>query len=328
MSEVMLDGGAERFVLFPLQDREIWDYYKKHVACFWTAEEVDFSKDRDDFARLKDNERRYVEHVLAFFAAADGVVLENLAKRFMSEVTLPEARCFYGFQAAMENIHSECYSLMIETLVADPERRAELFAATERLPCVRRKAQWAQKWMDADAPFAERLVAFAVVEGVFFSGAFCAIFWLRKKGLMPGLTFSNELISRDEGLHTDFACLMHSKLRNKAEPERIRSIVEEAVDIELDFVRSALPVALLGMNAELMSDYIRFVADRLMRELEQEPIYGSPNPFPWMELISLQGKSNFFEKRVGEYARAGMQSSSDSSGALSSSRIFDTEADF
>jgi ribonucleoside-diphosphate reductase subunit M2 len=294
----ILVPNPRRFVLFPIKYRDVFDMYKKAEASFWTAGEVDLAADKKDWHdRLNDNERHFVKHVLAFFAASDGIVNENLAMRFYKEVQIPEARMFYGFQTAIEGIHSEMYSLLIDSYIADPAEREKLFGAIE--------AEWAEKWISSDRGFAERLVAFACVEGIFFSGSFCAIFWLKKRGLMPGLTFSNELISRDEGLHTDFACLLHSLLSERADPDVIRTIVAEAVDIELEFVRDSLPVQLIGMNADLMSQYIRFVADRLLVALGCDKAYGDANPFDFMEQISLQGKTNFFEKRVGEYQKAG-----------------------
>jgi ribonucleotide reductase beta subunit family protein with ferritin-like domain len=283
--------------------------YKKHEASFWTAEEVDLSNDLLHWADLTDDERHFIKHVLAFFAASDGIVLENLAARFLHEVQYAEARCFYGFQMAMENIHSEMYSLLLDTYVRDVEEKRKLFAATATIPSIRHKAEWAQKWIQSTGSFAQRLVAFAAVEGIFFSGSFCAIFWLKKRGKMPGLTFSNELISRDEGLHCDFACLLYrSHLSSKARlaQKTIHAIIREAVEIESDFVSESLPVGLLGMNSSLMTQYIEFVADRLLIALGHEKLYETTNPFPWMEMISLQGKTNFFERRVGEYQRSGV----------------------
>ena len=312
-----------RFVLFPIKQREIWKMYKKHEASFWTAEEIDLGPDRQDWARLTPDEKHFVSSVLAFFAASDGIVVENLAERFCRDVQLPEARCFYGFQIAMENVHAETYSLLIDTYIEDAAERDRLFRAVETVPCVRAKAEWAMRWIGSHASFAERLVAFAAVEGIFFSGSFCALFWLKKRGLMPGLTFSNELISRDEGLHCDFACLLYSMLERPLPRERLVQIVTEAVDIERAFVTEALPVSLIGMNAKLMTRYIEFVADRLLRELGAEELYGTPNPFDWMDLISMQGKTNFFERRVGEYQKAGVMHD-DKQGA----RDFTLDADF
>merc|ERR1711920_614137 len=283
--------------------------YKKHEASFWTAEEIDLSSDAKDWEGLSSDEQHFITHVLAFFAASDGIVLENLAGNFSTEVQIPEARAFYGFQIAMENIHSETYSLLIEQYIRDPAEQDKVFNAISTMPAVQEKAQWAVQWMNQDNSFAERLVAFAAVEGVLFSGAFCAIYWLKKRGLMPGLTFSNELISRDEGLHTDFACLMFRHLVDKPSQERIYEIVCNAVDIEIEFLTEALPCDLIGMNNELMTRYIEFVADRLLTALGHNKLFGASNPFDWMELISLQGKTNFFEKRVGDYQKAGVMSS-------------------
>jgi ribonucleoside-diphosphate reductase beta chain len=304
--EPLLQENKKRFVLFPIQHPEIWKMYKQAEASFWTAEEIDLAPDLKDWERLSSDEQHFVKHVLAFFAASDGIVNENLAERFLSEVQVPEARCFYGFQIAIENIHSETYSLLIDTYIKDSIEKDRLFNAIDTVPCVTKKAEWAMKWISGDASFAERLVAFAAVEGIFFSGSFCSIFWLKKRGLMPGLTFSNELISRDEGLHCDFACLLYSMLNNKMEEWRIRAIITEAVAIEKEFILDALPVSLIGMNAKLMSEYIEFVADRLLVALGYSKAYGTANPFPWMDLISLQGKTNFFEKRVAEYQKAGV----------------------
>lgn len=296
-----------RFVLFPIRHHAVWDMYKRAQASFWTAEEIDLATDKRQWEALTPDERHFISHVLAFFAASDGIVNENLAMNFASEVQLPEARCFYGFQIAMENVHAETYSLLIETLIRSPQEKARLFAAIETVPCVKRKAEWAIKWMDrSTATFAERLVAFAIVEGIFFSGSFCAIFWLKKRGKMPGLCFSNELISRDEGLHCDFACLMYGLLAHKLTQARVCEIMHEAVACEKEFVVDALPVELIGMNSRLMSQYIEFVADRLLVALGHEKAYGATNPFDFMDMISLEGKTNFFEKRVGEYAKAGV----------------------
>lgn len=300
-------GDTDRFVLFPLQHDDVWKMYKQQVACFWTPEEIDLSGDIVDWRdKLTDDERHFLSRVLAFFAASDGIVNENLIERFMKEIQIPEVRCFYGFQNAMENIHSETYSLLIDTYVQDPAEKHRLFHALEHMPAVRRKADWALRWIhSADADFARRLVAFAVVEGIFFSGSFCAIFWLKKRNLMPGLTFSNELISRDEGLHCDFACLLYTqKLHSPLTDEEAHAIVGEAVQIEQQFVTDALPVRLIGMNADLMQQYIAFVADRLLVALGHAKLFDVKNPFEWMEMISLQGKTNFFEKRVAEYQRA------------------------
>ncbi|KZT62919.1 putative small subunit of ribonucleotide reductase [Calocera cornea HHB12733] len=306
--EPLLKSTQRRFVLFPIQYHEIWQMYKKAEASFWTAEEMDLSKDQHDWQnRLNDNERHFISHVLAFFAASDGIVNENLVERFSNEVQAAEARCFYGFQIMMENIHSETYSLLIDTYIKDAEQREYLFDAIETIPCIKRKADWALKWIaDKRSTFAERLVAFAAVEGIFFSGSFAAIFYMKKRGLMPGLTFSNELISRDEGMHTDFACLLFSHLRRRPHPDTVRRIITEAVTIEQTFLTDALPVALIGMNSTLMNQYIEFVADRLLVALGNDKVYNVTNPFDFMDLISLQGKTNFFEKRVSDYAKAGV----------------------
>merc|ERR1712109_23735 len=305
--EPLLMENPRRFVILPIQYGDIWQMYKKAEASFWTAEEVDLSKDVKDWETLKEDERYFVSHVLAFFAASDGIVNENLVERFMKEVQVPEARCFYGFQIAMENIHSEMYSLLIDTFIKEADERERLFNAIETVPAVKKKADWALKWIGNEAAsYSERVVAFASVEGIFFSGSFAAIFWLKKRGLMPGLTFSNELISRDEGLHTDFACLMYSHLVDKLSQERVYQIVCEAVELEIEFLTDALPVALIGMNCELMAQYIKYVADRLLVELKCEKYYNVDNPFDFMEQISMEGKTNFFEKRVGEYQKCGV----------------------
>jgi ribonucleoside-diphosphate reductase beta chain len=309
--EFLLKENSQRFVLFPIQHNSIWEMYKKHEASFWTAEEIDLSQDQKDWDKLQDSERHFIKHVLAFFAASDGIIVENLGNRFLSEVQVPEARCFYGFQLAMENIHSETYSLLIDTYIKDNTEKTKLFHAMEEIPCIQRKAEWATRWIESDNSFAERLVAFAAVEGIFFSGSFCAIFWLKKRGMMPGLTFSNELISRDEGLHCDFACLLYSMLTHKIDEKLVHEIVRSAVEIEKNFVCDAIPVALIGMNAGMMSNYIEFVADRLLDALGVSKIWNTANPFDWMEMISLQGKTNFFEKRVGEYQKAGVMAGTD-----------------
>ncbi len=303
--EILLQENKERFVLLPIKYPEIWKMYKSHEASFWTAEEIDLSPDLKDWERITSDEQHFIKHVLAFFAASDGIVNENLAVNFMKEVQLPEARCFYGFQIMIENIHSETYSLLIDTYIKDPVEKTRLFNAIETVPCVQKKAQWALKWIN-NGSFAERLVAFAAVEGIFFSGSFCSIFWLKKRGLMPGLSFSNELISRDEGLHCDFACLLYSMLDEKLSQERVYGIIRDAVENEHDFVTDALPVSLIGMNSKLMCQYIEFVADRLLIALGYPKIYNATNPFDFMETISLQGKTNFFEKRVAEYQKAGV----------------------
>lgn len=307
--EPILADNKDRFVIFPIQHDDIWSFYKKAQASFWTAEEIDLEADIHDWEnKLNSDERHFIKHVLAFFAASDGIVNENLAENFLSEVQYPEAKFFYGFQVAIENIHSETYSLLIDTYIKDKVEKHHLFHAIDTIDCVRKKADWALKWIDS-ASFAKRLVAFAAVEGIFFSGSFCSIFWLKKRGLMPGLTFSNELISRDEGLHCDFACLLYTKhLMNQLSKEEVQSIITEAVMIEKEFVTDALPVKLIGMNADLMSQYIEFVADRLLVELGNPKVYNVSNPFDFMEMISLQGKTNFFEKRVGEYQKAGVMS--------------------
>ena len=301
--EPLLTPNDNRFVMFPIKDQDVWKMYKKMEDSFWRTEEIDLSKDVKHWQTLKDDEKHFVKHVLAFFAASDGIVLENLGQRFMNEVQLAEARAAYGFQIMMENIHSETYSLLIDTLVKDDEEKTKLFQAIENYPCIKKKADWALRWInDNRSSFATRLVAFACVEGIFFSGSFCAIYWLKKRGLMPGLTFSNELISRDEGMHTDFAVLLFSKLVNKPKKSKIHEIFKQAVEIEKEFICDALPCRLIGMNQVLMSQYIEFVADRLVVQLGYPKIYNSANPFDFMEMISLQGKTNFFEKRVGDYS--------------------------
>ncbi len=305
--EPILEENPNRFVLFPIVHDDIWKFYKKSEASFWTAEEIDLSQDLKDWHdKLNDDERHFVKHVLAFFAASDGIVNENLAENFVSEVQYTEAKFFYGFQIMMENIHSETYSLLIDTYITDPKDKDYLFNAIDTMDCVKKKAEWALRWID-EASFAERLIAFAAVEGIFFSGSFCSIFWLKKRGLMPGLSFSNELISRDEGMHCDFACLLYnSHIQNKLSNDTIRTIISDAVEIEKEFVSDALPVKLIGMNSDLMCQYIEFVADRLLAALGQDKIFNVENPFPWMDMISLQGKTNFFEKRVGDYQKSGV----------------------
>ncbi|OZJ02930.1 Ribonucleoside-diphosphate reductase small chain [Bifiguratus adelaidae] len=321
--EAILKANPRRFVLFPIKYHEVWQFYKKAEASFWTAEEVDLGKDNYDWEnKLTKDERYFVSHVLAFFAASDGIVNENLVERFSNDVQIPEARCFYGFQIMMENIHSEMYSLLIDTYIKDPKERDYLFDAIDTIPCIRKKASWAVKWITSSKSFAERLIAFAAVEGIFFSGSFASIFWLKKRGLMPGLTFSNELISRDEGLHTDFACLLFSLLRKKPSADLITSIITEAVEIEREFLTDALPVDLIGMNARLMQQYIGFVADRLLVSLGCPKYYKVENPFDFMDLISLQGKTNFFEKRVSDYQRAGVMNKDPSE------KAFTLDADF
>lgn len=305
--EPILTENPKRFVLFPIQHNDIWDFYKKSEASFWTAEEIDLSQDNIDWEeKLNDDERHFIKHVLAFFAASDGIVNENLAENFLSEVQYTEAKFFYGFQVMMENIHSETYSLLIDSYIKDPEEKSSLFNAIETLDYVKKKADWALNWID-NGNFAERIVAFAAVEGIFFSGSFCSIFWLKKRGLMPGLTFSNELISRDEGMHCDFACMIYTDhIINKLPESTVRKIITDAVEIEKEFVCEALPVKLIGMNSDLMSQYIEFCADRLLIELGLSKEYNATNPFDFMEMISLQGKTNFFEKRVAEYQKSGV----------------------
>lgn len=320
--ELLLEENKNRFVLFPIQHGDIWQMYKKAEASFWTAEEIDLAPDLVHWEKLNDGERHFVSHVLAFFAASDGIVNENLAINFLNEVQLPEARCFYGFQIMMENIHSETYSLLIDTYIKDPEEKDKLLHAIDTIPCVEKKAEWALRWIQSP-DFAERLIAFAAVEGIFFSGSFCSIFWLKKRGLMPGLSFSNELISRDEGLHCDFACLLYTQyLNTKPDEERVKQIIREAVEIEQEFVTDALPVDLIGMNARLMRQYIEFVADRLLVALGYSKIWNVTNPFDFMEMISLQGKTNFFEKRVAEYQKAGVM------GGDEKDKVFSLDADF
>lgn len=312
MADPILTASADRLVMFPLQYADLWDMYKRAVDCFWRAEEIDLSKDTTHWHQLNDDERHFIKHILAFFAASDGLVIENCATRFLQDVQVSEARAFYGFQIMMENIHSETYSLLIDTYVKDKAEKDMLFNAIDNYPCIKKKADWALKWIgDEEADFATRLVAFACVEGIFFSGAFCSIYWLKKRGLMQGLTFSNELISRDEALHCEFAVLLHSKLQQKCNRERIVAIIEESVAIEQEFICEALPCRLIGMNAVLMSEYIQFCADRLAVQLGCEKIYDTANPFSFMEMISIEGKTNFFEKRVGEYALATKTNSAD-----------------
>jgi len=321
VTEPILKENTKRFVLFPIEHDEIWRMYKQAEASFWTTEEIDLAQDLTDWESLNENEQHFIKHVLAFFAASDGIVNENLVLNFMKDVQLPEARCFYGFQVAIENIHAETYSLLIDTYIKDAKEKTFLFNALDNLDCVKKKANWAMKWIDDSPSFAHRLIAFAAVEGIFFSGSFCSIFWLKKRGLMPGLTFSNELISRDEGLHCDFACLLYSMLNNKLDKKEVQDIITEAVEYEKEFVTDALPVSLIGMNSGLMSEYIEFVADRLLVSLGNESFYGTANPFPWMDLISLQGKTNFFEKRVGDYQKSGVMADKDK-------QIFSLDEDF
>lgn len=318
--EPLLSSNDKRFVMFPIQDEKIWAMYKKQIDCFWRPEEIDLTKDLAHWEALNKEEQFFISMILAFFAASDGIVLENLAMRFMTDVQLSEARAFYGFQIAMENIHSESYSLLIETYIKDGSEKDRLFNAIENFPCIQKKASWAQKWIgDNRSSFAKRLVAFACVEGIFFSGAFCSIYWLKKRGLMPGLTFSNELISRDEALHTEFAILLYGKLVKKMTKAKIHDIIKEAVEIEIEFICEALPCKLIGMNSKLMTQYIQFVADRLAVQLGYDKIYNVSNPFDFMELISVEQKTNFFESRVSDYALANKTMDAD---------VFDLTCDF
>jgi ribonucleoside-diphosphate reductase beta chain len=305
--EPILEENKNRFVIFPIEHHDIWEWYKKCEASFWTAEEIDLSEDLNDWkSKLSDDEKYFIKHILAFFAASDGIVNENLEENFVNEVQYSEAKFFYGFQIMMENIHSETYSLLIDTYVKDPKEKDSLFNAIETFPAIKKKADWALKWIESDS-FAERLIAFAAVEGIFFSGAFCSIFWLKKRGLMPGLSFSNELISRDEGVHCDFAVHLHNKhLVNKVSSKRIKEILLDALNIEREFITESLPISLIGMNSKLMTQYLEFVTDRLLVELNCEKEYNVTNPFDFMDMISLQGKTNFFEKRVSEYQKAGV----------------------
>ena len=320
--EPILIKNNSRFVLFPIVHDDIWSFYKRAEASIWTAEEIDLSPDLVDWSnKLTEDERFFIKHVLAFFAASDGIVNENLAEHFLAEVQYTEAKFFYGFQIMMENVHSETYSLLIDTYIQDTAEKAHLFNAIDTLDCVKKKAEWALRWRDKGS-FAERLVAFAAVEGIFFSGSFCSIFWLKKRGLMPGLSFSNELISRDEGLHCDFACLLYNNhLIDKLSKDAVKSIIMDAVAIEKEFVTDAIPVRLIGMNSDLMGKYIEFVADRLLNELGNEKVYNTPNPFDFMDMISIEGKTNFFEKRVGEYQKSGVLGGKESHG-------FTTDEDF
>jgi ribonucleoside-diphosphate reductase beta chain len=316
--EPILQTNPDRFVIFPIKYDDIWTMYNKALSSFWTVQEVDLSKDLKDWEKLKHGEKHFISYVLAFFAASDGIVNENLVSKFACEVQIPEARFFYGFQIAIENIHSQMYSLLIETYISDPTEKSTLFRAIDTIPCVKRKAEWALKWINND-DFNKRLVAFACVEGIFFSGSFASIYWLKKRGLMPGLTFSNELISRDEGLHTDFACLLYSKLINKLSTEEILVIVKDAVSIEQSFISEAIPVELIGINSYSMSQYIEYVADKLLIELGYTKHFNSTNPFDFMELISLENKTNFFEKRVADYQKANI---------MNYDNTFDLDADF
>ena len=321
--EPILEKNEGRFVIFPIQHHDIWEWYKKSEASFWTAEEIDLHQDLTDWtSKLNDDERYFIKHILAFFAASDGIVNENLAENFVNEVQYSEAKFFYGFQIMMENIHSETYSLLIDTYVKDDAEKDQLFNAIENFPAIKKKADWALKWIDSPS-FAERLIAFAAVEGIFFSGAFCSIFWLKKRGIMPGLTFSNELISRDEGVHCDFAVHLHNHhLVNKVPKDRIRSIIVDALNIEREFITESLPASLIGMNSNLMTQYLEFVTDRLLVELGCEKEFNTKNPFDFMDMISLQGKTNFFEKRVSEYQKAGVLNND------TQSAKFSTDADF
>ncbi len=304
--EPLLISNPNRFVIFPIQHDDIWQFYKKAEASFWTAEEIDLQQDLSDWENLNENERYFIKNVLAFFAASDGIVNENLAENFINEVQYPEAKFFYGFQIAMENIHSETYSLLIDTYVKDAKEKSKLFNALENIPAVQKKAEWALKWIDSDS-FAERLIAFAAVEGIFFSGSFCSIFWLKSRGKMPGLSFSNELISKDEALHCDFAVHLHnSHLKDRVSEDRIKEIISSALEIEKEFITESLPVSLIGMNSNLMSEYLEYVADALLRDLNCSPLFKTKNPFDFMSNIALENKTNFFEKRVGEYSKSGV----------------------
>jgi len=322
MSEPITQEKENKYVIFPIDHKDIWKMYKQQVASFWTVEEIDLDKDHNDWAKLTEPEQHFFKNVLAFFAGSDGIVLENLVERVLNMVQVQEARCFYGFQIAMENIHSEMYSLLIDTYITSEKEKKKLFNAINTIPSVAKKANWALKWIgDKNANLAELLVAFSAVEGIFFSGSFCSIFWLKKRGLMPGLTASNELISRDEGMHTDFACLMYSKIVKKLDQSKVHEIFNEAVSIEKEFIIDSIPCRLIGMNSDLMSEYIEFVADRLLLQLGYDKIFNSKNPFSFMEMISIEGKTNFFEKRVTEYSKAGV-------GIEKEKMTFSLEADF
>jgi ribonucleotide reductase beta subunit family protein with ferritin-like domain len=322
MSEILLKENPNRFVIFPIRYDDIWNMYKKQVALFWTVEEIDLEKDANDWIKLNNNEQHFIKYVLAFFAASDGIILENLGTRFMREIQIPEAKAFYAFQISMETIHSEMYSLLIDTYIKDNSEKDFLFNAITNIPCVKKKADWALKWIqDGESNFAKRLVAFATIEGIFFSGSFCAIFWLKERGLMPGLCTSNEFISRDEGLHTEFAVLLYSHLQNKLSKDELYLLIKEAVNIEQEFITEALPCNLIGMNMVLMKNYIEFVADRLIVQLGYEKIYNTINPFQFMERISVEGKTNFFEKRVSEYSKSGV-------GVKKEDMIFSLDEDF
>lgn len=307
MQEELLTETKSRHVMFPVQYPDVWEVYKKATASFWVADELNFNQDLQDLEKLSENEKFFINHVLAFFAASDGIVSENLSERFSKDVPKPEVRAVYAFQNAMEQVHSECYSLLIDTYVKDAREKDMLFNAVENFPAIREKAEWALKWIEnKDAPFSQRLIAFAIVEGVFFSASFCAIFWLRERGLLPGLSFANQLISRDENLHTEFACILYSKLQNRLDESIVQQMFTEAVDIEMRFITESIPCAMIGMNADLMKQYIKFVADRIIRLLGYGPIYQVTNPFDFMEFAALEGKTNFFEKRVAEYSKAGV----------------------
>jgi len=319
--ELLLSDEENRYVIFPIKYDDIWNMYKKAMANFWTPEELDLSKDYDDFVKLNDGERHFIEHILAFFAASDGIVNENLVERFCNEVKLLEAKFFYGFQIAIENIHSETYSLLIDTLIRNSIKKTKLLNAITTIPSIKKKADWAIRWIGDESSFGERCIAFAAVEGIFFSGAFCSIFWLKKRGKMPGLCHSNELISRDEGMHTEFAVLMYQYLKNKPTKERIVSIIQEAVEIEKEFITESLSCKLIGMNDTLMKEYIEYVADRLLMMFQLDKVYNTNNPFDWMEMISVQGKTNFFEKRVGEYSNV-------ANPEMDSNHTFSLEDDF
>ncbi len=305
-SEPLLNQSNQRMVIFPIQHHNFWEMYKKMRSAFWTPEEIDFSNDLSDWNKLNDDEQYFIENILPFFAGSDGIVNMNISLNFSKEVTIPEAKFVYDFQSMMEGIHAETYSLMIDNYIMDPVKKNELFAGIETIPCVSKKAEWAMKWIKnkEDEPFAKRLIAFAIVEGIFFSGSFCAIYWLKQRGLMPGLTFSNELISRDEGMHTDFACMLYSKIINKIDQSIVHQMFNDALEIEKEFINKSLPCRLIGMNSELMSRYLEFVADRLLVQLGYDKIYKSSNPFPFMDAINLQGKTNFFEHRVSQYQKA------------------------
>ena len=322
--EPILTENPGRFVIFPIQHDDIWQMYKKHESTFWTAEEIHLTEDLQDWEKLSDNERHFIKNVLAFFAASDGIVNENIAENFVREVQYTEAKFFYGFQIMMENIHSETYSLLIDTYIKDGKEKDYLFNAIETVPSVKKKADWALRWID-NGSFAERLIAFAAVEGIFFSGSFCSIFWLAKRGIMKGLSFSNELISRDEGLHCDFACLLYNQhIVNKLDKSILEKIITDAVVIEKEFVTESLPVGLIGMNADLMCEYIEFVADRLLVSLGNPRVYNAKNPFPFMEMLSLQGKTNFFERKVGDYSKSGVSNGEQ----VGSSKNFTIDAEF